>query len=256
MVGLVFENLEYMPSLKLIVLFIILLLSVHAFADNTALVVIDMQEHFLVRKNNQEYGDNPEKYQNALDRIVELVKLARDNGKPIAIVEYDGFEPTSKKISRPIGGFRVKNKFIGGYKNVEIFRKNRNGMFDESGGVAEDLANFLFRFGVTELVITGANGGACVKCSVIEALENGFKVIADKDAIIDLNTSEFIHPYRFNRNRLSLKDQSLAFNFIQPENPEEIDSRFYINETRSSHPDFSPDLTTISPKTCQMLFAF
>ena len=54
---------------------------------------------------------------------------------------------------------------------------------------------FIRSKGVSEVVLTGANGGACVHRSLLEALERGCKTTTIPEAIIDLQHDEFIHPY-------------------------------------------------------------
>jgi len=83
-----------------------------------------------------------------------------------------------------------------------------------------------------DLIITGANGGACVKCTIEGALDNKFRVWADSNAIADFQGSAFTLPYVYLDGQLKVKNKKLLTNFRQTEDPAEIEQLMRDNATK------------------------
>lgn len=131
---------------------------------------------------------------------IEAIKQAKKNHIPIIFLEYDGFDATSEKLKNHIED----------YPNVKIFKKDTDGMFDNGNSYRKDLIEYLKQYSVRTLVITGANGGACVERSIVGALNGNCNVVAFTYGIADFNYIDFIYPYanQYDRIRPSCKDCS------------------------------------------------
>lgn len=157
-----------------------------------ALVIIDMQPYFIERGGNHTKPNNITKINQILDEQVTLIRKAKQIGMPVIVVEYDlsrlnlkeGVETNSKLKSA-----------IGNYKNTTYFIKNEDGMFSSSN--VKKLTNYLSENQIGKLIITGANGGACVEASISGALRNNYDVIAYSKGIADFNYQGFIYPYEY-----------------------------------------------------------
>lgn len=168
-----------------------------AFAGRPALVVIDMQEEFWKRKLTHELPANQAKVEKVLRRQVELIRLAKQEGVPILLVEYSNSGPT----------FQVLKDEIGNYSNAELFIKSENDLFDAENSIASALSRHLDRLKITDLIMVGANGGMCVKCSVESALKERLRVWTDPQAIVDFNSPEFLYPYHYDSVHLSISKE-------------------------------------------------
>lgn len=172
-------------------LMLVLLFSLGAIAndtrvgDNFALVIIDMQEPFATRGGAAEAGDNPRKLRDIEARQLEMIRLARSRNMPIVFIEYEDFGDTNRPLRNA-----VRN-----YPNARTFTKNEDGMFDSSHADRARMSEFLQQNQVGNLIITGANGGACVRSSIEGALRNNYNVLAYSQGIADFNYQEFIYPY-------------------------------------------------------------
>lgn len=170
------------------------LFSSPGFGQNAALVIIDMQPHFTERNGRYVVPENQRKFEQVLQRQTELIALAKIKGIPILLIEYDGCGSTCKTITDEIGD----------YRNKRIFVKETNGLFDKWNGVLKQVQKFLDENKVTELIMTGANGGECAKCTLEGAVKKGYGVWTDQDAIIDFNENDFVYPYHYEQGTLRL----------------------------------------------------
>ncbi len=185
-----------------------------AFAHKAALVVIDMQPYFLTRGGSHLVPENQRKNGLVLARQARLIQVAKENHIPIIKIEFSGYGSTDSFL----------NQQIGDYEMTQTFLKRKDGMFHSESGVGEELKAHLNRLQVSELVISGANGGACVRCSIEGALNNGYRIWADSQAIIDFNVSDFVHPYRYGEEAFWVSDEALLTNFNQTDDAFKIES--------------------------------
>lgn len=191
-------------SLKAALLFLFLVLfSTASFAQNAALVVIDMQPFFAERGKKHTLPENQAKIDQILQRQRELIRTAKERNIPILMIEYIRCGPTCEALTREIGD----------YAHTRTFIKATDGMFAAGSGVVKDITDYLGSQNITKLIVSGANGGACVKCSIEGALNNGFQVWADPNAIADFNYAEFVYPYHYRDGQLSVSAElSAKFN--------------------------------------------
>jgi nicotinamidase-related amidase len=177
----------------LILFFSITLLSLSSFAEqfcsehggNSALIVIDMQPGFVTRGGADQVPENKVKVNAILKEQVAAIKNAREAGIPIVFIEYEGFDPTNT----------VLKDAAKGYKNSSLFKKTSDGMFDEDNDFRKELIDHLKKHQIGTLIITGANGGACVKSSIRGSLKGNCNVVAYNKGIADFNYQEFLYPY-------------------------------------------------------------
>lgn len=159
--------------------------------NETALIIIDMQPYFFTRGFEEEISpENTAKINQILEEQVKLIEIAKENKIPVIFVEYIMDEP--KKLTRTNKNLR---KAAGKYKKKLYFSKDKDGVFSASN--AEVIHTYLDQNNVGNLIIVGANGGACVKESIQGALQNNFDVLVYTKAIADFDYKEFLYPYDF-----------------------------------------------------------
>lgn len=161
-----------MDTLKIsgAVLISIIIQTAVAFADNinspfsnperTALVIIDMQERFVTRGGAQDDGDNPKKVENMVWRQGLLINIAKEHHLPILIAEYKNYGPTNSALMDALKG----------YDKVAVIQKTTDGLFDDENISRLQAQDQLTAWGVSDLVVSGANGGACVRETIRSAL--------------------------------------------------------------------------------------
>ena len=105
-------------------------------------------------------------------------------------MEYKNFGSTNTELKEAVNE----------YKNVKYFFKNSDSMFAEENIYKSELSKYLSDKEVGNLVIIGANGGACVESSIEGALSNNCNVIAYNKGIADFNFIDFIYPYVYDKH--------------------------------------------------------
>lgn len=153
---------------------------------NSALIVIDMQPKFVTRGGNDQTPANKAKVDQIIKEQVAAINRAKEANIPIVFLEYEGDYGDTNDTLRAA---------VGNYKDAKFFKKNSDGMFEDYNKHKKDLADYLTRKQVGTLIITGANGGACVLQSIRGALGNNCTVIAFSKGIADFNYKDFIYPY-------------------------------------------------------------
>src|SRR4051812_45258740 len=81
-------------------------------AQNSALVLIDMQPYFSRIRKFDNFPGNQEKIKAVLQRQVELIRLAKARQWPIVVVEYEGCRATCDVLTREIGEYPEHKTFI------------------------------------------------------------------------------------------------------------------------------------------------
>lgn len=190
----------------LIGLFALGSLSISAYG-NTALVLIDMQSYFVTRGGQYLDETNKEKFSDLISHQAEAMKEAMKFNLPILIVEFDinkNYKVVVEKDSLKRKLFTRKSRktnkrllsVIKDYNNVKLIRKSNNGMLS-SYNTLINITGFFKLNDVTNLIIMGANGGACVRASIQDVIGLGdYVVYAYSKGIADFNSKEFIYPYR------------------------------------------------------------
>ena len=145
-----------------------------------------MQPKFVTRGGNDQTPANKTKVEQIIKEQVAAIKRAREARIPIIFLEYEGdFGDTNEALKAAVAN----------YPDVKFFKKNSDGMFEDYNKYKQDLATYLTRKQVGTLIITGANGGACVLRSITGALDNNCTVVAYNKGIADFNYKDFIYPY-------------------------------------------------------------
>lgn len=174
------------PALA-IALLALLLAPLRSLAEDVrrALVVIDMQEIFITRGGNAEKPKNKDKVQRIIEEQLRAIERAKRAGIPIIFIEYSNEGKTHDRLK----------KAAEGAADVAFFEKTTDGMLDEGNAHRGKLTDFLQKKSINTLVVTGANGGACVHDSIDGALKHEFSVVAYDNGIADFNFEEFLYPY-------------------------------------------------------------
>lgn len=161
---------------------------------NTALIVIDMQPAFIKRTKDHESFENKTKVGKIIQEQIAAINQAKDANIPIVFLEYagvyaeqEGDDDTSSELKAAVAN----------YREVKFIKKNTDGMFENGNRYRQELVDYLTKHSVGTLIITGANGGACVKKSIMGALENNCSIVALDKGIADFNFKDFIYPYSY-----------------------------------------------------------
>lgn len=182
-------------------------------AQNTALMIIDMQAHFSEDENTRDLPGNPEKKEQVLARQRELIRRAKANNLAILVVEYSGCGDTDCTLIKEIGDYK-------GYKKI---LKVSDNLFRYKAEAAA-IMDYFAANKITDLFIGGANGAACVKDTLVGALDRGLRVWTDPCAIIDFNPSHYEYPFYYKTEKLDLMFNELYENFAQLDSDEKINS--------------------------------
>jgi nicotinamidase-related amidase len=150
----------------------------------TALVIIDMQDIFVTRGGQADRPENVQKVNDIHAAQIAAIHAAERAHMPIVFVEYSDSGVTNPVLTDAARGYSPQTTII----------KNSDGVFDDPNS-AEQLRGYLTKNHVQNLVITGANGGACVEASIEGALQNNYNVTAYNNGIADFNYDDFIYPY-------------------------------------------------------------
>lgn len=174
-------------------------------ASGTALVVIDMQPFFVTRGKVHDNLTNKEKVEKLIAKQLEAINVAMQARIPIIFIEYYDVNSNTNEILKDA----IKN-----YNQAHFIQKDADGMLDAKNPFREDLIDFLKYSKIKTLIITGANGNACVKRSIIGALNNNCNVVAYSEGIADFNYDEFIYPYAGYKKTIDLYCKSCSLTEI------------------------------------------
>lgn len=158
-------------------------------SGNAALVIIDMQPYFAERARRHNDPENKAKLNKVIAEQKKAIEQARESGVPIIFIEYDVQPYDLGKTSESL------MTAASGHRDVQVIKKTTDGMFDPANKHLKELEAFIKKHQIGTLVITGANGGACVHQSISGALVNNCNVVAVSTAIADFNYRDFIYPY-------------------------------------------------------------
>ena len=124
------------------------------------------------------------------------------------VEQYSDMGPTDSRILKALQGYDNKKVFsrlinrilfrrtaLKNSHSSAVMTKNQDGMLDDYNQSKAELLSYLKSNHIKNLIVTGANGGACVHESISGALTNKFNVVAVTDGIADFNYEKFIYPY-------------------------------------------------------------
>lgn len=197
------------PLLKFAVVFLVcrLVTLTHAQEVNeekAALVIIDMQPYFVKRGGDDQKPENLKKLNDLLKVQVSAIEMAKKQKSPIVFIEYEcaDCDPTNSILTDAVKG----------YPHTAKFKKTSDGMFEKWNKYRQDLINYLANQKVNKLILTGANGGACVLDSVQGSAADGrFHVVSLANGIADFNFPEFIYPYSGKYSHIPPTDKDCTF---------------------------------------------
>ena len=157
------------------------------FGDKVAILVVDFQKGF----TDPQYvmGRSPLIHR-AVDETVELLALARHGGLPVAccyhahVGSFDMPHWKQEHVrSHMIVGSEetVLDPRITDGKMDYCFRKTGASMFHET-----PIKTFLTTQGVDTVVVTGCVTSGCIRATVIQAFEHGYRVIVPAECVGDM----------------------------------------------------------------------
>lgn len=145
--------------------------STPSIADNSALIVIDVQDGFT---DSTYWGprNNP-----AADANVEaLIREWEATGRPIVVVQHDSASPTSPL--HPGGAGNALKPYVGRVSSALHVRKSVNSAFYGT----PDLGEWLRASGIDQVVITGIQTNMCCETTARMAGNLGYDVLFVADA--------------------------------------------------------------------------
>lgn len=164
--------------------------------EKKALLIIDVQTGLI------EYGmTNSEKF---IKNIKRLREKARENLVEIIYVRQKG--ELGDEIEYGTSGWEIYAEIIP-ENNEKVFDKVHNSAFRNTG-----LKEYLYKKGITTLVITGLRTEYCINFTCISALEHGFNVIIPKDCITTCDSGEYT----------GSQINNFFYNYIWDENDAEV----------------------------------
>lgn len=178
--------------------------------NNSALIVIDMQAPFLFRGNVAMNKQNARGAQRVHEEQLRAIKHAKAQNMPIIFVEYENHGPTDPKLKAAADG----------YSKSHTVTKSTDGIFDPGNSYKQDFGKLLHNYKIKNLVVTGANGGACVFASIHGALANNCNVTAVSSGIADYNYKRFMTPYPYDGHQVAefekaIQEKCVACSFEQ-----------------------------------------
>jgi nicotinamidase-related amidase len=138
-----------------------------------ALLIIDMQMEMQHRMEAGRDHVNP----NAPERIADLVAAFRRRGLPVLHIRHADQNPASP-LHPAAPGYRAM-RCARSLENEPVFVKRTS-----SGFASTDLANYLRKNGIDNLIVTGAVAGFCVNSTVRAGSDLGFTMTIVRDAIL------------------------------------------------------------------------
>jgi nicotinamidase-related amidase len=154
---------------------------------NSALMVIDVQDYFVLRTKGGLLKENAGKATKLTNEVVKSIEAAKKANLPVILVEYEGAGSTSERVQ----------KALEGYDKVHVIKKNTDGAFDASNRSKKELGEILRKEKIKNIAVTGANGSACVNSTIEGALQSNCSITAVKSAVADFNYKSFIYPYEY-----------------------------------------------------------
>ena len=173
-------------------------------SGRSALVVIDMQPIFITRTGFEDESGNLKRIKELVAAQVDAIKEAVKANIPIIFFELEAYAKTPNEYSNrfgPSGKTLGELKAAAGdYKSVKTIRKDWDGILDSKNGYRTELVKYLKQEDVGTLILVGANGGSCVRESVVTSLANGCSVLAYTKGIADFSYNPYIYPYTLLRD--------------------------------------------------------
>ncbi|MER5364315.1 cysteine hydrolase family protein [Streptomyces sp. NPDC002722] len=145
-------------------------------AENTALIVVDVQEGF---EDEAYWGprNNPEADRN----IAGLIDAWQSSGRPVVFVRHDSPKPGSPlRVGQPGNGFKgyVEERRGKGDGPGLLLTKSVNSAFYGT----PDLKEWLDRSGIRQLVVAGIQTNMCVETTARMGGNLGYEVFVPLDA--------------------------------------------------------------------------
>lgn len=187
--------LRSLPLLAALVLSVLAPALAPALAEERAIVVIDMQPQFETRFGYEKLPGNSKKAARVKAEIQRLIQEAIRSHFYVIFVEYEGFGSIDESLLKEVGG----------YDRTITIKKDTDGLFHRHNRMLSEIRSYVAVNDIQDVLICGANGGACVKESLRSAQSYGLGTWWKSDAIADFNTSSFTYPYRYPENEFQAR---------------------------------------------------
>lgn len=169
-----------MKILNLLLLFSHIL--INAYAGERAVlgvVIIDMQPSFMRDASAQR-----ERWNALVTTQLELITWARTNKAPVVVFEFESKGKTDRRILSALRGHR----------HMVITKRTDDGFSMNIGTSGPLASDFFFENDVNTLIVSGINGGSCVRDTIQGAAVNGFNVRSSNDLVGDFTVLPATYP--------------------------------------------------------------
>ncbi len=174
-------------------------------SGKSALVVMDMQGYFSARNGAIRNSSNRELADAAIQEQIKAIEEAKKNKLPIMVVEYDinnmspvGLDGSGLPYWKDTDTDPRIMAALEGYDNYQVIKKNTDSFLSQNNNNRRQVVDFFREHDTQQIIMTGANGGACVARSIAQALGNNCEVVAYSRGIADFNYDSFVFPYAGN----------------------------------------------------------
>jgi nicotinamidase-related amidase len=176
-------------------------------SNKPALVVIDMQSYFVKRTGTHNDPTNVYKINRIISEQLKAIEQAKDAKIPIIFIEYS---VRGQNLGETDGALKAA---VSNYKDAVFIKKDADSMLSNRNSNRNELVQYLKNKNIGKLIITGANGGACVFQSIEDSLDIGCKVVSYSPGIADFNYKDFIYPFTGEYNSFKSKCANQLCNF-------------------------------------------
>ena len=166
--------------------------------ENTALVVIDMQNSFCkIDGGTGRAGFPIEGLFSAINPCIELVKSARQSGIPIIYTRYvykKDYSDGGILVEDLIPELKAHNALVEGTSDIDVIDELKPATNDiiidknrPSAFYSPEFEETLKKLNLTNLVFCGVTTNCCVESSVRDASQKDYKSFVVEDAVAELD---------------------------------------------------------------------
>jgi len=189
-------------------------------AKNSALLVIDMQNGFLMKGGScDQIGLPIDQLQHAIEPCARLISAARAHSVPIIYTRYvyrADFQDGGLLVKELMPALETFDALIAGSKDAEVLSslapldgdyvldKNRASAF-----FATPLETWLRGLGIEDIVVCGVTTNCCVETSVRDASQRDYRTFVVADAVAEFDND---------RHNVALQSMALLFGYVTDTN--------------------------------------
>lgn len=159
------------------------------FGERPAILVVDFIKGF-----TQPASKLASNYDAELAATLQLLQVAREQLIPIIFttVEYDAIEQEAPIFAQKVPALKILTKDSEWVQQDERLQRQPDELIVTkkfaSAFFGTNLASILVNKKVDTVIVTGCTTSGCVRATVVDALQNGFRVVVPKQCVGDRST--------------------------------------------------------------------